>query len=205
VPATQLKSIRYDEEYPARVINCNRRSLWNSILKISISRSSLLTAIVIVVLLAATPFAVVEFFRTGQLYMFSRRFVDDMLARLHGPGRLRFIFQPTVAIILGTRDGAKDARAGNLPFLWGLVFHPADRPGLIRSALASVRDLVAVAILLDVASQFLIFRRVNPFAALLLGPVLIALPYSSSRALTNRITRRRLGRVQTSESINVQT
>jgi hypothetical protein len=137
--------------------------------------------------------------------MFSRRFVDDMVARLHGPGRLRFIFQPTVAIILGARDGVKDARAGKLPFLWGLMFHRADRPGLISSALASVRDLVAVAILLDVASQFLIFRRVNPFAALLLGPVLIALPYSSSRALTNRITRRRPGRVQTSESIHVQT
>jgi hypothetical protein len=35
----------------------------------------------------------------------------------------------------------KDARTGKLPFLWGLVLHPADRPGLIRSALASVRDL----------------------------------------------------------------
>jgi hypothetical protein len=155
---------------------------------------------VVVVLAAATPFAVAEFFRTGQLYVFSRRFVDDMVARLHGPGRLRFIFQPTVAIMLGARDGAKDARLGNLPFLWGLVFHPTDRPGLLRSALASVRDLVAVAILLDVASQLLIFRRVNPFAALLLGPVLIGLPYASSRALTNRIARRqRPQRIPTAE------
>ena len=186
------------------MFDCNCRFLWNIKLKISISRSSLLTAIVIAVLIAAMPFAIAEFFRTGQIYILSRRFVDDMLARLHGPGRLRFIFQPTVAIVLGARDGVKDARAGNSPFLWGLVFHPADRPGLLRGAVASVRDLVAVAILLDVASQFLIFRRVNPFAALLLGPVLIGLPYASSRALTNRIARQRPRRVLTAESTDAQ-
>jgi hypothetical protein len=166
-------------------------------LKISISRSSLLTAIVIALLIVATPFAVAEFFRTGELYVFSRRLIDDMVARLHGPGRLRFIFQPTVAIILGGRDGMKDARAGRPPFLWGLVFHAADRLGLFRSALASVRDLVAVAIILDVAAQFLIFRIVHPVAALLLGPVLIGFPYAASRALTNRIRRQRPERVST--------
>jgi hypothetical protein len=72
-------------------------------LKISISRSSLLTAIVIAVLLVATPFAVWEFVKTGDLYMLSQRFVDEIVAPLHGPGRMRFIFQPTVAIILGAK------------------------------------------------------------------------------------------------------
>jgi hypothetical protein len=164
-------------------------------LKISISRSSILTAIVIVVLVVALPFAVVEFFKTGEFYLLSQRFLDDMLARLHGPGRLRFILQPTAAIVLGARDGVKDARASKPPFLWGLVFHPTDRPGLLRSALASVRNLVAIAILLDVVSQLLIFRIVHPGAALILGPVLIGLPYASSRALTNRMTRLRRQRV----------
>jgi hypothetical protein len=129
----------------------------------------------------------------------SRRFVDDMVARLHGPGRLRFILQPAVAIVLGARDGVKDARAGKAPFLWGLIFHRSDRPGLMRSALASVRDLVAVAILLDVVAQFLIFRMVHPGAALLLGPVLIGFPYASSRALTNRVARGRSERVCTTK------
>jgi len=156
-------------------------------LKLSISRSSLLTAIVIIVLVAAVPFAVAEFLKTGELYILSRRFVDDMVARLHGPGRLRFILQPLTAIVLGARDGVKDARAGNPPFLWDLFFRSSNRSRLVRSALASVRDLVAVAILLDVAAQLLIFRMVHPGAALLFGPVLIALPYAIARALTNRI------------------
>ena len=156
-------------------------------MKLSISRSSLLTAIVVIVLVAAVPFAVAEFLKTGELYILSRRFVDDMVARLHGPGRLRFILQPLTAIVLGARDGVKDARAGNPPFLWDLFFRSSNRPRLMRSALASVRDLVAVAILLDVAAQLLIFRMVHPGAALLFGPVLIALPYAIARALTNRI------------------
>ena len=173
----------------------NHDLLKQSLFWTSISRSSLLTAIVITVLVAALPFAAADFYRTGELYMLSRRFVDDMVARLHGAGRLRFILQPAVAIVIGARDGLKDARAGKAPFLWGLVFHPTDRSGLMRSALASVRDLVAVAILLDVAAQYLIFRMVHPGVALLLGPVLIALPYASSRALTNRLARWRGKRV----------
>jgi len=169
-------------------------------LKLSISRSSLLTAIVIIVLVAAVPFAVAEFLKTGELYILSRRLIDDMVARLHGPGRLRFILQPLTAIVLGARDGVKDARAGNPPFLLDLFFRSSDRPRLMRSALASVRDLVAVAILLDVAVQLLIFRMVHPGAALLLGPVLIALPYASSRALTNRLARWRGSRVSVAEA-----
>jgi len=70
----------------------------------------------------------------------------------------------------------------------------------MRSALASVRDLVAVAILLDVAAQLLIFRMVHPGAALLFGPVLIGFPYASSRALTNRIVRQRGRHVSAAEA-----
>lgn len=58
---------------------------------------------------------------------------------------------------------------------------------LLRSAFASIADLVAIAIILDVISKFLIFREFHPVAALLVGPVVIALPYSLSRALGNRI------------------
>ena len=99
------------------------------------------------------------------------------MARLSGPGRLRFIVQPTVAILLGVRSGIRDAREGVPPFLWALAFHGKHRRELFRSAFVSIRDLVAIAILLDVISQFLIFHEVRPGAALLVGPVLITLPY----------------------------
>jgi hypothetical protein len=84
------------------------------------------------------------------------------VARPSGPGRLRFILQPVMAILLGTRDGVKDSRAGSPPFPWGLVFHGGHRTERLRSARASVRKLVAIAILLDIISQFLIFREIHP-------------------------------------------
>jgi hypothetical protein len=159
----------------------------------SISRSSVLNLVVIAVLVAALPGAIWRLIHTGDPYLFTQRFFADLFARLSGPGRMRFILQPTVAMLLGARDGAKDSRAGLTPFLWALVFHGTRRRELLGSAFASVRNLVAIAILLDVVSQFLIFREIHPGAALLLGPVLIAFPYALSRALTNRIVGRRRG------------
>ena len=168
-------------------------------MKISISTSAVLTAVVIAPLIAAMPFAVMEFFERGELYLLSQRFIDDMVARLHGPARLRFILQPMAAMILGVRDGVKDARASDPP-LWGLILHPGRRLGLVRSALVSIRDLLAMAILLDLAVQFLIFRVVHPGAALVLGPLLIALPYASSRVLSNRVARWQRKRARITES-----
>jgi hypothetical protein len=157
----------------------------------SISRSKILYAIVIAALLAAVPAAIIRIVTTGDPYLFTEQFFQDILARLSGPGKMRFVVQPTVAVILGVRGGMKDAQAGFPPFLWALVFHPTHRRELLRSALISIRDLAAIAILLDLISQFLIFHQVRPGAALLVGPVLITLPYVLTRALTNRIARRR--------------
>jgi hypothetical protein len=124
-----------------------------------------------------------------------------MVARLSGPGRLRFILQPVMAILLGARDGVKDSRAGSAPFLWGLVFHGGRRAELLHSAFASVRNMLAIAILLEIVSQFLIFREIHPGAALVLGPVLIGGPYALTRALTNRFARRPTGRAPATRAI----
>jgi hypothetical protein len=160
-------------------------------MKISLSRSSILKATVIVIFLATLPGSIRRLVQTGDFYLFSKDFFEDMLARLSGPGRLRFILQPLVAILLGARDGVKDARVGSPPFLWALAFHEEHRREMLRNAFRSVSNLVAIAILLDLISQFLIFREIHPAAALLLGPVLIGMPYAMSRGLGNRIWRRR--------------
>jgi len=154
-------------------------------------RDWILPIIVIAILLAFTPPAIIRVIKTGDPYLFTNAFFGDMLARLHGPGRFRFILQPVVATLLGIRDGRKDARDGATPFLWGLVFQKELRPQLLKQMLTSVRNIVSIAILLDLISQYLIFHMVRPGAALVLGPVLIAAPYSCARALANRIARRR--------------
>lgn len=151
---------------------------------------SVLYAVVIALLLSTLPGAIRTVIHTGNPYLFTEQFLHDIFARFSGPGRLRFIVQPTVAIILGARSGIKDARESIPPFLSALAFHGKRRRELLRSAFSSIQTLVAIAILLDVISQFLIFHEVRPGAALVVGPVLITTPYSLARALTNRIVRR---------------
>ena len=154
-----------------------------------ISPKSIPSVVVVALLLAALPSAILRIIHSGNLYLFTSHFFEDILARLSGPGRLRFILQPIVAVILGMRGGMRDASAGLPPFLWALVLHPEHRRELLRNALTSTQNLLAAAIVLDLVSQFLIFHEVRPGAAVVVGPVLIGVPYAVSRALSNRMWR----------------
>ena len=154
-----------------------------------LSHGTIITGLAALVLAAAVPSAIQDTFASGRFYLFSWEFLSDLPARLVGPGRLRFILQPTVAIILGLRGGLADARAGRPPYVMGLLFDSLHRREYIRTGLATIRDLVAIGIILDVVAQFLIFQQVHPGAALLIGPVLITAPYAIARAVTNRVNR----------------
>src|SRR5262249_38429192 len=109
--------------------------------------------------------------------------------RLTGPGRFRFIFQPVVAILLGIRDGLGDRRADRPPYLYGILFGQSPRRELLRSGFNSVVNLVLMGILLDSVAQWLILGASYPGAAIVVGPVLIGIPYALARALANRAVR----------------
>ena len=166
-----------------------------------LSRSSILFAIVAVVILSAVPGAIRRLAQTGDPYLFTKQFFEHLAARLTGAGKFRFIVQPMVAVILGVRYGMKDVHANLPPFLTMVAFHASHRGHALRTALADVRDLVAIAILLDILSQWLIFREIHPAAAIILGPVLITIPYSLARELANRITRARRPRATAAGSV----
>lgn len=151
--------------------------------------STVITVIAVLILLAALPSAVMDTFETGRIYLFSKQFITELPQRFTGPGRLRFIVQPAVAIVLGCRAGWADAQAGRLPFLYALITGAANRRALLRDWLLAVRDLLAIGISLDAVAQLLIYRQVHPGAAVVIGPVLICLPYAVARALANRLAR----------------
>jgi len=64
-----------------------------------------------------------------------------------------------------------------------------NRMELLRSGTADIRNLVAMGIVLDAVAQLLIYRQVHPGAALVVGPILVSIPYAVARALTNRVLR----------------
>jgi hypothetical protein len=156
-----------------------------------LSRSSILNLLLVAVLLGTVPAAIWRLWHSGDAYLLTESFCADLLARLSGPGRLRFILQPLMAIWLGVRSGRKDARAGLPPFLRALLLQGEYRRRMWRETVDAVRDLIAVAILLDMAAQALIFHEVRPGAALIIGPPLVLVPYALSRGLANRAARRR--------------
>ena len=151
-----------------------------------------LLALIGVVFVLTSPAVLRETLERGEIYVFTRRFLEDIPKRLAGPGRFRFILQPSLAIFLGGRDGIADARAGRRPYLFALLTGTGDRRELARSALAAIANLLLMGILLDAAFQWVILGACYPGAALVVGPVLIAAPYSLARALANRAARARL-------------
>ena len=153
----------------------------------TLRRETIVTVLALLVLAAAIPSAIMDTIETGRVYLFSMQFVEELPQRFTGPGRFRFIMQPMLATLLGVRGGLADAKAGNPPYLFGLLFDAGRRSELLRSGVAAIRNLLAMGIILDVVFQLVIYHAVHPGAALVVGPILIGTPYALSRALTTRL------------------
>jgi hypothetical protein len=121
---------------------------------------------------------------------FMRQGWDRVLARLVGPLHFRFLLQPLIAVLLGIRDGLRDARAGEPPYLLGLISERERRRERIAELWRSLRIGLLLAIVLDAVVQYLLFRSIRIVGAILVGTLLMALPYSLARALTNRFVGR---------------
>jgi hypothetical protein len=153
-------------------------------------RDTIVTVLVLVVLAIALPFAIVDTFEKERVYLFSRQFLEELPQRFTGPGRFRFLLQPVVAIFLGIRGGLADAKTGNPPYLFSLVFHAGRRRELLRSGAAAISTLLAMGIIMDIVFQLILYHSVHPGPALVVGPIFICGPYALSRALTTSLAQR---------------
>ena len=167
----------------------SKDSSWARILK-SRYTTILLAGLTLLALALSIPGSLRDAYDRGGIYLFSRAFFEDIPKRLAGPGRFRFILQPTMAIILGILSGLADARAGRPPNLYGVLFHRGLRGELMRSGFETVANLLLMGTLLDSVFQWVILGASYPGAALVVGPVLIVLPYTLARAFSNRLARR---------------
>ena len=129
---------------------------------LTLRRDTIVSVLALLVIVVAVPFASVDTFETGRVYLFSRQFIEELPQRFTGPGRLRFILQPVTAILLGIRGGLRDAKTGNPPYLFGLLFGAERRRELLRSGVAAIRNLVALGIIMDIVFQLIIYHSVHP-------------------------------------------
>jgi hypothetical protein len=117
------------------------------------------------------------------------RIWTDLTGRLTGPLTLRLYLQPTMAMLFALRDGLKDARAGRPAYLWTVFSHPEERRRLLAEGWKAVGKVFILAIILDVAYQLIVFRRIYPVEVLDVAVILAVVPYALLRGAITRLAR----------------
>lgn len=117
---------------------------------------------------------------------------EKIQARVTGPFHFRLILQPLIAIILGIRDGRIAAKAGKRPIFLHMVTSKDDRLNYLKQVWRAIVKPLVIGIILDMIVQFIIFKSVRIWGAILLGAIIIALPYALSLGLSNRYFRQKV-------------
>jgi hypothetical protein len=115
------------------------------------------------------------------------RAVENMADRVTGPMHFRLFLQPAMAIVYAIIAGLKDAKAGNLPYFWGLFTDAKNRVAMLKDGWKSVGKVFLLAIVLDVAYQIYVQQFVYPGETIIVALVLAILPYLLIRGLVTRI------------------
>jgi hypothetical protein len=89
----------------------------------------------------------------------------NILVRIDGPGSLRFVLQPLVAIMLGIRDGWR---------------------GTPSTGMSSITKPFVIALVVDAVLSLFVLGAIYPFSTLFVGVVLVALPYTIAREAARR-------------------
>ena len=107
-----------------------------------------------------------------------------------GPFQFRLIIQPLTAILLGIKIGIRDAKAGDAPFFGALLRKKGERGNLLAKAARDALIPLMLAFIVDSILQRLINGRIRPLAAVVVGGLLVFLPFVVVRGLANRIWNR---------------
>lgn len=118
------------------------------------------------------------------------RFWPEIINRPSGPLAFRFVLQPTMAVLLALRDGLRDAKTGQPPFLQTVLLKPHTRKVLLLQALRGTARLLALAATLDIAYQLIAFQAIRPVQTILIAVALGFVPYVLTRGPVSRVARR---------------
>jgi hypothetical protein len=118
------------------------------------------------------------------------RLVTDLIGRLTGPLTFRLFIQPAMAMFFAYRDGLADAREGRPPHFWRMVTGPPEaRRRRARETVRAVLKVFIMAVVVDCVYQWLVFKWVYPFEAMVTAVILAIVPYAVLRGVVNRVAR----------------
>jgi hypothetical protein len=105
-----------------------------------------------------------------------------------GKFQIRLIAQPLVALSLGIRFGIRDAKAGKEdPFFMSLVRSKGHRWPLLQEGLRDAIVPLGVAFILDSILQRMILGHIRLAGAVIVGTLLVFLPFVIGRGLSHRV------------------
>ena len=84
-----------------------------------------------------------------------------------------------------------DAKVGEPPFIFGVIIDKKNRKTKLASLFKSLSKTIIIAIVLDIISQYIIFNQVRVSGAIIIAVIILIVPYSVARAITNRIITKR--------------
>src|SRR4051812_7139368 len=96
---------------------------------------------------------------------------QNLISRPSGPLSMRFILQPTMAVLLAIRAGIRDARAGSPAYLWTAFTNREARGDLIRNGWKDIAKVFIIAICLDLVFQMISFGWIYPLEALFIASI----------------------------------
>ncbi len=113
--------------------------------------------------------------------------MDYIIELLSGPGNLRFVLQPLIAILLAIRDGRNDAKSGTPAFLAEMVSGSGPRGATLKVSMKATLMPFSVAVILDSILQIIIFDVWRLQWALVVGLFLVGIPYVVVRSISNSL------------------
>ena len=117
-------------------------------------------------------------------------FFQSIARDLSGKGQFRLFLQPAMAVILGVRLGIRDAKAGKTPYLLRQASETHGRWVVFKESLTDAILPLTVALVMDAIFQRITLGRVRPLVALVVGAILVWIPFVITRGLSNRIWKR---------------
>jgi hypothetical protein len=106
---------------------------------------------------------------------------------LGGPGHLRFMLQPAVAVALGVLHGLRDHRSGRPPVVLAIARARGHRLQQLGRELRAIALPLAIALAASLVFQYLVLSRVGVGYAVLYAILFVALPYFLARGGANRL------------------
>ena len=128
-------------------------------------------------------------FSAGTLLAQDFTMSEKLVERFTGPFHFRFILQPLVAIIFGLKDGKTDAKLKKPPYIAHLILDKQHRLTNFRQGLMAIYKPLLIGVILDVIVQIYLFHSVRLWGAVVVGALIIALPYALARGLRNRLSK----------------